>query len=98
MSVMPRPKQRPTGTAAILLVGPVVLAIRTYQTLLRPLLIGACKFCPTCSEYAIEALRVHGPWRGGSLALRRVLRCHPLSPGGIDPVPGLADSQRVFEK
>jgi len=81
---------KPT-TAPTKPIGPAVrmclLLISTYQGLVRPLLIGSCKFCPTCSEYASEALRVHGLWRGGWLALRRLVRCHPFSPGGIDPVP-----------
>jgi putative membrane protein insertion efficiency factor len=64
----------------------IVLA-RGYQVGLRPLLIGSCKYCPTCSEYFIEAVQKHGPWRGGLLGVRRVLRCHPFGPGGIDPVP-----------
>lgn len=66
----------------------VVLFIRCYQGMIRPLLIGSCKFHPSCSEYAIEALQTHGPWRGAILAVRRLGRCHPFSPGGIDPVPG----------
>ena len=49
---------------------------------------GACRFQPTCSEYAALAVATHGPLRGGWLALRRVLRCHPLCSGGFDPVPG----------
>jgi putative membrane protein insertion efficiency factor len=61
--------------------------IRFYQVGISPLLIGTCKFCPSCSEYFIEAVRVHGPWKGGWLGARRLLRCHPFSPGGIDPVP-----------
>lgn len=65
----------------------LVALIRIYQLSLRPLLIGHCKFCPTCSEYAIEALNRHGPLRGTGLTMRRLLRCHPFSPGGIDPVP-----------
>lgn len=70
------------------LVFPLIVTIRTYQLVLRPLLPGnACRFHPTCSEYAIEALERHGPWRGGRLALRRILRCHPFGRGGIDPVP-----------
>ena len=70
-----------------LAVGAAVLSIRAYQLMLRPLLIGSCKFHPTCSDYAVEALRLHGPWRGGLLAARRLLRCHPFTPGRIDPVP-----------
>jgi putative membrane protein insertion efficiency factor len=65
----------------------MILFIRAYQCCLRPFLIGQCKFLPTCSEYAIEAIRIHGPIKGGWLALKRILRCHPFSRGGIDAVP-----------
>ena len=64
-----------------------LVLITMYQGLVRPLLLGSCKFCPTCSEYAATALKSHGLWRGGRLAFGRLLRCHPFSPGGIDPVP-----------
>jgi hypothetical protein len=82
----PGPAQR-THRASAVLVFLGVVVIRLYQGLLRPLLIGHCKFHPTCSEYAVEALHAHGPLRGGWLALRRVARCHPFGPGGLDPVP-----------
>lgn len=62
-------------------------AIRLYQRLLSPLLGPRCRFYPSCSSYAIEALEVHGPIRGSWLAARRVTRCHPLNEGGMDPVP-----------
>jgi putative membrane protein insertion efficiency factor len=66
----------------------VLLAlIRAYQLMVSPLLGPACRFEPTCSRYAAQAIERHGPWRGGILALRRVLRCHPFRPGGYDPVP-----------
>ena len=71
-----------------------VICIRCYQGMIRPLLIGTCKFCPSCSEYAIEALQIHGFWRGSLLAVRRLCRCHPFGPGGIDPVPKPAASAR----
>ena len=61
--------------------------IRFYQLALRPLLSPACRFVPSCSEYALEAYRRHGFLRGSWLAARRILRCHPFHPGGYDPVP-----------
>ncbi|MHB1766640.1 MAG: membrane protein insertion efficiency factor YidD [Phycisphaerae bacterium] len=61
--------------------------IRVYQVTLSPLLGGHCRYEPTCSIYAIEAIKEHGPWRGGWLALTRLLRCHPFVKGGYDPVP-----------
>lgn len=77
--------------------GPVaalfVFLIRVYQTAISPLLGPRCRFYPSCSQYAAEAIRLHGAWRGGWLALRRILRCHPLNPGGYDPVPGSADAR-----
>jgi len=61
--------------------------IRVYQYVLSPLLPAACRYAPTCSAYAAEALARHGPWRGGWLAFRRVARCHPWGGQGHDPVP-----------
>lgn len=63
------------------------LPIHVYRLVLSPLLGPRCRFYPTCSTYALEVLRVHGPLRGGWLAVRRIVRCHPLNPGGPDPVP-----------
>ena len=65
----------------------LVCFLRGYQLLLSPLLGQKCRFYPTCSNYAIEALRVHGAARGSWLAARRVGRCHPWKAGGVDPVP-----------
>ena len=65
----------------------LVLLVRGYQVAISPLLPPACRYYPTCSHYAVEALERHGAWRGGWLALRRILRCHPFRPGGYDPVP-----------
>lgn len=67
--------------------GAMVLTVRAYQVVLGPLLPVACRYTPSCSEYAIEAVNRHGPWRGGWLAVRRILRCHPFHRGGYDPVP-----------
>jgi putative membrane protein insertion efficiency factor len=61
--------------------------IRGYKRLVSPLLPPACRFVPTCSEYAAEAIEKHGPLRGVFLAMRRIVRCAPWHPGGIDPVP-----------
>jgi uncharacterized protein len=67
---------------------PLLLAlIRGYQYLFRPFLGLNCRFAPSCSDYAHEAISAHGVVRGGWLAVRRVLRCHPYHPGGYDPVP-----------
>ena len=64
-----------------------MLVIHAYQLLLSPFSGGACRFEPSCSAYAIEALERHGALRGSWLAIRRVARCHPLSSPGLDPVP-----------
>ena len=61
--------------------------IRLYQRLLSPLLGPRCRFHPTCSAYAVQALERHGVVRGSVLAARRIARCHPLNDGGFDPVP-----------
>jgi len=66
---------------------PVVWLIRAYQYAISPLLGNRCRFHPSCSDYAIEALDRHGFARGVWLAIRRVGRCHPWHPGGYDPVP-----------
>ena len=64
-----------------------LLLVRGYQLLLSPFAGGACRFEPSCSAYAMEAITEHGLVRGGWLAIRRVARCHPLSRPGFDPVP-----------
>lgn len=71
---------------ALLLRGPIHL----YRLLIGPLLPKACRFHPSCSTYALEALEVHGPFKGLYLTARRLARCHPFHPGGFDPVPPLA--------
>lgn len=62
-------------------------AVRVYQWTLRPVIGPNCRFQPTCSDYAIDALRTHGALHGSALAAWRVLRCNPWSRGGYDPVP-----------
>jgi putative membrane protein insertion efficiency factor len=74
--------------ALSLVAGRAVLGvIAAYQALLSPLTGGACRFSPSCSEYARGAVRDHGPWRGTRLALARLAKCHPFGPFGYDPVP-----------
>jgi putative membrane protein insertion efficiency factor len=66
----------------------VILAlIKTYRFALAPLMPLSCRFEPSCSAYALEAVRKHGPWRGSALAAWRILRCNPFNAGGYDPVP-----------
>jgi len=67
--------------------------VRLYQRLLSPLLGPRCRFHPTCSAYAVQALERHGAVRGSWLAARRIARCHPLNDGGFDPVPEKAEAQ-----
>jgi len=66
---------------------PLVAILRGYRYAVSPMLGMHCRFAPSCSEYAIEALQKHGAARGGWLAAKRVARCHPWSAGGYDPVP-----------
>jgi len=61
--------------------------VRAYQAILSPILPASCRFLPSCSAYAIEALERHGAWRGSGLTIRRLLRCQPFCTGGYDPVP-----------
>ncbi|OZI06434.1 membrane protein insertion efficiency factor YidD [Siphonobacter sp. BAB-5385] len=64
-----------------------IVLIRIYQGALSPYLGNSCRYTPTCSQYAIQAIEKHGPWKGGWLALRRISRCHPWGGHGHDPVP-----------
>lgn len=65
----------------------VIGLIRGYQLLLSPMYAGSCRFVPSCSHYAAEAVGIHGVLRGAALAARRIARCHPLGGRGLDPVP-----------
>ncbi|HEY3262080.1 MAG TPA: membrane protein insertion efficiency factor YidD [Pseudonocardiaceae bacterium] len=78
---------RATAAAVWLLVA----VLRGYQRFVSPLIPPSCRFQPSCSAYAIEALQVHGPLRGSWLTVRRLLRCAPWHPGGYDPVPPPAE-------
>ena len=73
----------------------LVFVIRAYQLALSPILGPSCRFVPSCSAYAIEAIEVHGAFAGSGLALRRIARCHPFHPGGFDPVPPVSAAPSV---
>ncbi|HXV75553.1 MAG TPA: membrane protein insertion efficiency factor YidD [Candidatus Polarisedimenticolaceae bacterium] len=66
----------------------LVALLRVYQRIVSPFLPRACRFYPSCSQYAIEAIDLHGAARGSWLAVKRLARCQPFSRGGFDPVPG----------
>jgi uncharacterized protein len=73
----------------------VLLAlISGYRLFLSPLFGASCRFYPTCSTYAVEAIETHGAMRGTWLALKRILKCHPWHPGGVDPVPPVEAASR----
>ena len=65
----------------------MMLLVRGYQIVLSPFMGGNCRFYPSCSNYGLEAIEVHGAFKGSWLAIRRIGRCHPFHDGGIDPVP-----------
>ncbi len=64
-----------------------LLIIRAYKTLISPILPPSCRYYPTCSDYGVEAIKKHGPFKGGWLAIKRIGRCHPWGGHGYDPVP-----------
>lgn len=72
----------------------MIAAIRVYQKYVSPALPGSCRFLPTCSGYAVEALEHHGAVKGSLLAAVRLLKCHPFHPGGYDPVPDCRNNSR----
>ena len=80
---------RDLSPAGWLLVG----LLTVYRRFISPLLGPRCRFYPSCSAYALEAVQLHGALRGSWLAMRRLSRCHPFHAGGLDPVPGSAGSQ-----
>src|SRR5581483_1702104 len=81
-SSAPEGARRPRGVALAL-----IAIVRAYRLLVAPLLPRSCRFAPSCSAFALEAIERHGAWVGARLAVARVLRCHPWHPGGYDPVP-----------
>jgi putative membrane protein insertion efficiency factor len=75
------------GLTRKILISPFIFLIRFYQVCISPLKQPCCRFTPTCSQYALEAFRKHGPIKGFYLTVRRILRCHPWGGSGYDPVP-----------
>lgn len=65
----------------------LLLLLRFYRAAISPLFPPSCRYVPTCSAYAMEAIEKYGAWRGGWMAVKRILRCHPFHKGGYDPVP-----------
>jgi hypothetical protein len=76
----------------------LLLVVRFYIVFLSPIFGGACRFYPSCSNFAYEAVSRHGAWRGGLLAMKRLLRCHPFTQGGFDPVPEVIYKEDVLEQ
>ena len=70
----------------------VLYLLRAYKCAISPMFSPACRYVPTCSEYAVEAVQRYGAWRGGLMSIKRVLRCHPLAGSGYDPVVKPKDS------
>ena len=66
---------------------PLIFIIKIYQFIVSPLIGQNCRYLPTCSEYAIESLKLHGLLRGSFFAIRRILKCHPFGGHGFDPIP-----------
>jgi putative membrane protein insertion efficiency factor len=78
----------PTTTGGISLAARLLVGlVAGYRKFIGPLLMARCRFYPSCSAYALEAIQIHGAGRGSWLAVRRLSRCHPFHPGGLDPVP-----------
>jgi len=78
-----------------LLCGVMTLLIRFYQVVISPHIGNCCRFEPSCSQYVIEALKIHGFVKGSWLGFKRIMRCHPFGPSGCDPVPEKGEDRRV---
>jgi putative membrane protein insertion efficiency factor len=76
----------------------VLLLIKFYQTVISPVLPPLCRFTPSCSAYAYEAIELNGLFKGSFLAFKRIIRCHPFCEGGIDPVPLINNNSRLSLK
>lgn len=90
---MSAPATAPSPAARVLM-----LLVRFYQRFISPMFGPTCRFYPSCSAYALDAVRVHGAARGVWLAVRRLGRCHPFNPGGYDPVPPAHSEVRLMER
>jgi putative membrane protein insertion efficiency factor len=84
---MPLPSVRHLPSIQVIIAAPVIALIKVYQLILSPMRPPTCRFYPSCSAYAVTALERFGILRGSWLAARRLLRCHPWNPGGVDHVP-----------
>jgi len=76
----------------------LIWSIKGYRLFISPLFLPTCRFQPTCSAYAIQAIERFGVWRGVRIAIWRILRCHPLHPGGYDPVPQVKEDSHPTNK
>jgi hypothetical protein len=84
------------STISSIVAWPLLFIIRVYQVLLSPLLGQNCRFYPTCSCYAHQALKQHGALKGSWLSVKRIVKCNPMHPGGIDEVPPSSKQQNVI--
>jgi uncharacterized protein len=73
----------------------ILLLLKFYKRIISPYVPPGCRFLPSCSDYAAEAVQKHGPWRGGLFALKRLCRCHPWGGHGVDPVPPSMHCEKV---
>lgn len=81
------PQQRMLTTQPSLLARLLMLVVKFYRYFISPMMAPRCRFNPTCSRYALDAIQIHGAFKGSWLALKRIAKCHPLHAGGDDPVP-----------
>lgn len=84
---MPQPDSNSNWSLSKILAAPMIVCVKFYRYCISPMFPAACRFTPTCSEYALEALRRHGPIKGLWLSVKRISRCHPWGGSGYDPVP-----------